>query len=419
MRILMLAQSYPPTTGGEQHHVRNLSIELVRRGHDVTVATLWREDMPAFEYDEGVGVHRIHGSVQHIPALLPNKTSHLPPLPDPLVLSTLRRIILHERPEIVHAHNWMVHSFTPLKTWSKAKLILTLHDCSLICATQRFMYQGVPCNGPGLTKCLGCAAQHYGTARGIPITLANWVGGKIEHHIVDMFMPVSQAVAEATQLIKHRLPHRVVPNFVPDNVSILPNDTDPLLTQLPKSNYLLFVGDRGLEKGVEVLFRAYAEMGSQVPLVLIGREVAGFPPTCPRNVLVLPRWPHASVMKAWSRCIVGVIPSIWSDPCPTVAMEAMAMGRPVVASRIGGLPDIVIDGETGFLVPPGDPLALQNAMQCLLDDPVRREHMGAMAKQRIVEFQAKTVVPRIEEVYQEVLQSGARSRSASLEKAAL
>jgi glycosyltransferase involved in cell wall biosynthesis len=84
-------------------------------------------------------------------------------------------------------------------------------------------------------------------------------------------------------------------------------------------------------------------------------------------------------------------------------MEAMAMGRPVIASRIGGLCDIVVDGETGFLVPPGDPLALQKAMQCLLDDPVRREHMGAMAKQRVVEFQAKTVVPRIEQVYSEVL----------------
>lgn len=406
MRILMLAQSYPPTAGGEQHHVRNLSIDLVKRGHDVTVATLWREDMPAFEYDEGVRVHRIHASMQHVPALFTNKElRHLPPLPDPQVLYTLRRIILHERPEIVHAHNWMVHSFTPLKTWSKAKLILTLHDCSLICATQRFMYQGVPCNGPGWTKCLRCAAQHYGTARGVPITLANWIGEKREHHIVDMFMPVSQAVAEATQLIKHRLPHRVVSNFIPDNVSILPNDTDPLVAQLPKDNYLLFVGDMGREKGVEVLFRAYTEMDSKVPLVLIGRQVAGFSPTCPRNVFVMPGWPHASIMRAWSRCSIALAPSILPDSCPTVIMEAMAMGRPVVASRIGGIPDIVADGETGFLVTPGDERALRAAIERLLADPALREQMGARARQRVVQFQASSVVPRIEQVYQEVLQA--------------
>lgn len=81
------------------------------------------------------------------------------------------------------------------------------------------------------------------------------------------------------------------------------------------------------------------------------------------------------------------------------------MGRPVVASRIGGLRDIVVDGETGFLVTPGDWRDLRGAIQRLLDDPVLREHMGAMAKQRAVEFQARTVVPRIEQVYQEVVGS--------------
>ncbi len=82
------------------------------------------------------------------------------------------------------------------------------------------------------------------------------------------------------------------------------------------------------------------------------------------------------------------------------------MGRPVVASRIGGLTDLVADGETGFLVPPGDSLALQQAIQRLLDDSVLRDCMGAKAKQRAVEFQAATVVPRIEQVYQTVLQVG-------------
>jgi len=84
-------------------------------------------------------------------------------------------------------------------------------------------------------------------------------------------------------------------------------------------------------------------------------------------------------------------------------MEAMAMGCPVIASRIGGLSDIVADGETGLLVPPGDWQALQQAMQRLLDDPALRVRMRTQAKQRVGLFQAKTVVPQIEQVYQEVL----------------
>ena len=79
------------------------------------------------------------------------------------------------------------------------------------------------------------------------------------------------------------------------------------------------------------------------------------------------------------------------------------MGRPVVASRIGGLPDMVVDGETGLLVTPGDERDLREAMQCLLDKPELRERMGANGRQRVVNFQARTVVPRIEQMYQEIM----------------
>jgi len=235
--------------------------------------------------------------------------------------------------------------------------------------------------------------------------VANWVGGKVEQQMADMFLPVSQAVAEAAQLTKHRVPYRVIPNFVPDDVDKLHSDADPLVAQLPKDNYLLFVGDVGREKGVEVLFRAYAQMESQVPLVLIGRLMTSFSANLPPNVQILPSWPHAAIMSAWSRCTIALIPSIWPDPCPTVTLEAMAMGRPVVASHIGGLPDIIVDGQTGLLVTPGDEGALRAAIERLLDDPALREQMGARARQRVVQFQASTVVPRIEQVYQEVLQS--------------
>lgn len=406
VRILMLTQFYPPMTGGEERHVHNLSIELFARGHDVTVATLWKEGMPEFECDQGVRIHRIRGSMQRMSVLFTEKERrHSPPFPDPEVLWALRCIIMHERPDIVHAHNWIVHSFTPLKAWSKAKLVVSLHDTSLVCAQKRFMCHGTLCSGPGLTKCLGCAAEFYGIARGVPTTLANWVWQQLELHTVDMFLPVSQAIVEATQLAKNGVSYRVIPNFIPNDMGVSCGGTEPLLAQLPQDNYLLFVGAVTRDKGVEVLLRAYSEVGSQIPLVLIGRQIIDFTANFPPNVLVLSSWPHAAVMSAWSRCTIAMMPSILPDACPTVTMEAMAMGRPVIASRIGGLPDIVVDGETGLLIPPGDWCALREAIQCLLDDPARRERMGAMAKQRVVEFQARTVISRIEQVYQEVLQS--------------
>jgi glycosyltransferase involved in cell wall biosynthesis len=406
MRILMLAQFYPPIIGGEERHVRNLSIDLVARGHNVAVATLWHEGMPEFEVDQGVRVHRVRGTMQRMSVLFSEKSRpYAPPFPDPEILWGLRHVIKQERPDIIHAHNWIVHSFTPLKAWSKAKLVMTLHDYSFCCVQTRLMYHGAICQGPDLRKCLQCASEFYGAAKGAAILLANQIGGKVECQTVDMFLPVSEAVAEGTQLKRLGVPYQVIPNFVPDNVSELRDDTHPLLEHLPKGDYLLFVGDMTRDKGVEVLLQAHAEMEKHIPLVMIGRPGNDFSASLPANVLHFPGWPHSAVMSAWSRCTIGVTPSIWHDPCPTVAMEAMAAGRPIIASRIGGLADIVKDGESGLLVAPGNAQALREAIQSLLDDPPRRERMATLAKQRVAIFQAKTVVPRIEQVYQEVVQS--------------
>lgn len=405
MRILMLAQFYPPTIGGEERHVANLSMNLVARGYDVSVATLWHKGFPEFEMNQGVRVHRMRGTMQRIDKLFSEEERRFaPPFPDPEIMQALYHIIMKERPDIIHAHNWIVHSFTLLKSWSKAKLIMTLHDYSLICVQKRLMQYGLSCSGPGFTKCAKCATEFYGVTKGMPVTLANWLWGKIERSSVDMFLAVSQAVAEGNQLAKQKVLYRVIPNFISDEANISYNDMHPLLAQLPQGDFMLFVGDVGSDKGVDILLQAYTKMDSQVPLVLIGRPAAGFPEHLPPNVQLMGGWPHEAVMAAWKRSTMAIVPSIWPDPCPTVAMEAMSMGKPVIASRIGGLSDIVSDGETGFLLPPGDPLALQNAIQHLLDNKEHRERMGLMSRKRVSNFQAQTVVPRIESVYQEIIQ---------------
>ncbi len=405
MRILMLAQFYRPISGGEERYVHDLSHELVARGYDVAVATLWQEGTATFENDGGVRIYRMQGLMQRVDvAFRDKKLRHAPPFPDIGVMRELRRIIERERPDVVHAHNWLVHSFTPLKRWSRAKLVVTLHDCSLVCATQRFEYEGALCSGPGMAKCLTCAGRHYGFARGIPISVANGIWGKREQSVVDMFLPVSRAVAEATQLSQHRLSYRVIPNFVADNLEEASDETHPLLGQLPERDFLLFVGAMGRGKGEDVLLRAYAGMRSIVPLVLIGQLPEGFSQRLSPNVFTLQSWPRAAVMGAWKRCAIAVIPSRSFDSCPTVALEAMTMGRPIVASRIGGLPELVVDSENGVLVPPGDAEALREAIEQMLAQPERREQMGMRARQRAGAFRASVIVPRIEQVYAEVLQ---------------
>jgi glycosyltransferase involved in cell wall biosynthesis len=407
VRILMLAQFYKPIIGGEERMVEDLSIELAHRGHDVAVATLWHRGLPSFEVDKGVRIYRIHSTTQRLSWLYKEtERNAIPPFPDPEAMYAIRNLIIREKPQIVHAHNWLVHSFLPLKKWSGASLVMTLHDYSLSCAKKRLMYHGKPCSGPAFSKCLTCSVAHYGAAKGVVVTVGNMWMSKAERRLVDLFVPISRAVSHGNNLDDNHFEVQVIPNFIRDDLSDRQESNDPCLALLPDNGYLLFVGDLVEDKGINVLLQAYRELKNAPPLVLIGRKFPNLPLDLPRNVHMLGMWKHPSVLEAWRRCSIALTPSIWAEPFGLVAIEAMAVGRPVIASGIGGLRDFILDGQTGYLVPPGDPIALQHAIESLLANPQLRERMGQAAKQKSIEFQASSVIPRIEHAYQALIDKG-------------
>jgi glycosyltransferase involved in cell wall biosynthesis len=168
---------------------------------------------------------------------------------------------------------------------------------------------------------------------------------------------------------------------------------------------MLFVGDLRPMKGLDILLDAHAGLSDAPPLVLIGKVWPDTPAEYPSNTLMLGKWPNAAVLEAWNRAKIGLVPSVWAEPFGIVVIEAMAGGNPVIASNIGGIPEIVIDGETGILVPPSDPAALRAAMAKLLGDDALCRRMGKAAKRRAAEYEASAVVPRIEETYLSVLES--------------
>ena len=204
-------------------------------------------------------------------------------------------------------------------------------------------------------------------------------------------------------LTESALPFQVIPNFVPNHLDASRSDVAAYTAQLPDGEYILFVGDLSRDKGIHILCSAYAALTDAPPLVLIGRRCQDTPADFPPNVIFLNSWPHEAVMEAWRRCSIAVAPSVWPEPFGVVVLEAMICGRPVIASRAGGLSDIVVDGETGLLVPPDDPTALTTALRCLLADPDLRQKMGQAGKRRVEEFRASAIVPRVEEVYRSVL----------------
>ncbi|MDQ0285987.1 glycosyltransferase involved in cell wall biosynthesis [Desulfofundulus luciae] len=102
---------------------------------------------------------------------------------------------------------------------------------------------------------------------------------------------------------------------------------------------------------------------------------------------------------------VFVLPSI-TEGLPLTILEAMAAGKPVVATQVGGLPEVVVDGETGFLVPPRDPQALARALAQLLLERQKAEEMGQKGRQRVMQhFTVEAMVRKIEEEYKSALLS--------------
>ncbi len=411
MRILHLAQFYAPVIGGEERHVSSIAQALAAKGHEVEVATLAHPDRAPVLVDRDVTVRSLTGLSQSFGGLFSDaQRRHAPPFPDPGLTFGLSKIISAFRPDVVHGHNWLVHSFLPLKASARAALVMTLHDYGLACARKTMMRGGAVCAGPSPLRCLPCARHHYGTAVGTVTAVGNAVSSLFERRAVDRFIAVSAAVAQACGLVGRATPYDVVPTFIPDDVATLdPAQARP--DELPAGDFILYVGDLNLNKGVGVLLDAYRRLGGGVPpLVLIGRRCADMPADLPANVTVRESWPHAAVMQAWSRCLFGIAPSVWPEACGTIVMEANAVGRPMIASRIGGLADLVTDGGTGILVPPGDAESLARAMSTLLASPALRDRMGQAALAKAETFMAKAVVPRIEGIYDQALRS--RSRPA-------
>ena len=156
-----------------------------------------------------------------------------------------------------------------------------------------------------------------------------------------------------------------------------------ILSAMPAVHYLIIGGGE-------------AEYGARLKAITVERGIAervhfaGFQDSVASYLSALDLYVHPSLKEAFGLAVV----------------EAMAMGKAVVATTTGGLPEVVVQGETGWLVPPGDPKSLAAAVVSLLEDKVRREQMGRSGKARAQErFSLDASVRQMEQLYGEILEA--------------
>jgi glycosyltransferase involved in cell wall biosynthesis len=314
------------------------------------------------------------------------------PIMDPGLRSAIARLLADGKFDIVHAHDWTVASVIGPARHAGVPVVLTQHEYSHVCATKRLMRGGRDvCPGPTPVACLRCASSWYGPVVGPGVAVANALARRTRNRRVNAFIPVSSVVAIETGLPGHS-PHKIITNFIPDEIV----ENEPLPTP---DGPIVFVGLLSRDKGVDVLIEAHRLLGGVRRLVLAGRVLDDQILDLSDEIDLRGPLDHPSVMDLMRTASVVVVHSTFRDPCPTVVLEAMAVGRPIVAAASGGIIDMVEDGVTGLLVPPGDPVALARALSTVLDDPERATAMGHVGNTRVRWFAASAVMARIEEVY--------------------
>jgi glycosyltransferase involved in cell wall biosynthesis len=397
MRILLVSDFYPPTPGGLEAHVRRLAEALARRRHSVAVVsgTSQPHTLPA-----DAPAYYAPTTFSRVPGLYANKgLRYPPPFPDPAFRQTVRQVAESWQPDIIHAHGWCAFS----SYWTGGPpLIVTLHDHGLRCPKRTLLRARNECStgiGPG---CMTCAGDQSAAKRAGLAGAMRWSVPKLAAH-ASKFIAVSRSVAQrAAQGGVARSKITVIPNFS-DTASREPG-------MAPAKPTVLFVGPETPHKGRSVAVAAFSQLPSgTATLVLVGCEA----PVHADGVMNLGYLRPAELWEQYRQATIAVAPAVWPEPCPTVVIEAMAHGLPVIGSRIGGIPDLVEEGSSGLLVPPDEPARLAESMRVLLADRELRDRLAAGARERSLKFDTEVVVPQVMDVYESTLNTATREGALS------
>jgi glycosyltransferase involved in cell wall biosynthesis len=391
VKILMTSRGVVPVKagcGGAEIVVYQLARSMALQGHDVTL--VGEVDEHDFELPEGLTVEQVesqsHKQMRFLPGGLPTWiVQHL--LGNLLIALRARRLLREGEFDVVHAHGALSALLISLGNRS-TPLVYTEHDATPWSCRYRVWYER------WMRKTI---------YRALNVSVF-----KRADRIITVFP--SQAREIATYW-----------GIDPERISTIANGTDAdafrpsehagesVKAALGFDRYALYVGGLVPRKCPDIVLEAAAEVGD-VPIVFVGdgpmrsrlarraKELG-----VSDRVALLGSVPSSELGEIYREADVLVLPTI-SDAFPLVALEAMACGTPVIASRVSGVPEMVEDWETGFLVKPGDVGQLAMGIRFLTGDPALRDRMGANGRRRVV---ADFLWPLVAERYLSVYRSAA------------
>jgi glycosyltransferase involved in cell wall biosynthesis len=423
VRICLANEYFPPfAPGGAEWSVEALARALAQRGHQVTVVTP-NYGAPAREERDGVRIHRFPFPRKLPPgrALVPAKWLANPAFYVYAGL-VIARVARGARIDVIHAQNKQMLVPCALAARLVARpLVLTIRDGGIIDAAPMCLHHGdrMPpdCGVRKLWR--ECSEEYvalYVRDRGRRLRsklafLYFWLDSRFKQRVlrrVDAVVGVSEgilAIYRRSGLLAGVRTGAAVYN-VPPPPEPTRADPDALRRRLGVGNrrVVLYVGKLSPGKGLPDLLAASREVVARVPeavFVLVGDgDLNG---ECPPHVLVPGPLPHREVLALYPLAEVVVVPSVIPDALSRVILEAAAAGRPVVATRVGGTPELIADGANGLLVERGDREGLAEAIMRILTDADLQRRLGEGARRRLCDsFAPGATVDRLLEVYRAV-----------------
>lgn len=409
MRVAILQDDFPPRhAGGSGVIAHTLAVELKRQGHEVLVITAVRnvDDAGVSEVD-GLTVHSLHSNY---PTILTAWIS----LWNPQVVVRVEKILTEFNPDVVHAHNIHLHlSYASLKIAKRsgAKVFLTLHDA------MSFHYgKLVECIDPASDTIKSYRVTAWQQMRKHGKLYNPFRNTVIRHYLkyADKMIAVSWALRDALKengIERAEVIHNGirVEEWQEDLVAI---EAFRKKFNLEDKKVILFGGRLSAPKGGEQAVHMLARVVQQNPntaLLVVGKRNAYGEKMAElaqalgvENNLRFTGWLSGIELKAAYRAsdVVTVL-STYLDPFPTINLEAMACGKPVVGTCFGGTKEAVVDGETGYIVNPFNILKLAEKVSLLLTDSTKKCRFGEAGYTRaIAVFDLNQTVKRIVGIYE-------------------
>ncbi|MGH7807210.1 MAG: glycosyltransferase family 4 protein [Thermodesulfobacteriota bacterium] len=389
MKIL-LVNDYGTPTGGAEINILMLRDTLRNRGHDARLFASSARNGNV----ENLADYKCLGTTSGFRTLLQTA--------NPWAFLQLRRLLAEFRPDVVHVSMFLTQ-LSPLILPLLKDLPSLYHVVWYrpVCPLgTKLLPDGVTCEFPWGTAC-----YHNNC-----LPLRDWFPLMLQMKLWRQWSKVFNLVIANSEAVKRQL---VAEGIEPVEVLWHGTPMQSLRPPLSEPPTVAFAGRLVREKGIDVLLNAFANVVKQIPSARL--LIAGDGPERERlnslarslellpHVTMLGHLSQADLEPLFDRAWAQAVPSLWAEPFGLVAIEAMMRGTAVIASSTGGLTEIIQDGKTGFLIPPGNVDLLTEALLKLLCNRELAEKMGRAGHDvAVAQFSEATFVDKIIHLYESI-----------------